>query len=104
MIDEIVVLGEVHMREGVSEAEYGQLRARMLDIVGAMKGFQSVKRFVSDDGEAINIYRFSSEDALGEWRRHPEHVKAMKRGHDEFYSGMSMQICRVIREVNFAHI
>jgi heme-degrading monooxygenase HmoA len=47
----------------------------------------------------LTVFRFSSEEALEAWRTHPEHVEAMKRGHDEFYVSGFLEVCKVIREV-----
>ena len=101
MIDEVVVIGDFRLREGANLGEYGRLRGQMLDIVTKIEGFQSAKRYIAEDGEAINVYRFASEASLEEWRTHPEHREIMKRGHEEFYDEVHLQICRVIREVNF---
>ncbi len=101
MVNEIIVLGDLTLREGVSMEEYNKLLGKMYKIVSGMSGFQSVKKFTADDGETISIYRFSSEEALEAWRTQPDHIEAMKRGHDEFYAGGHLQICKVIREVGF---
>jgi heme-degrading monooxygenase HmoA len=99
MIGEVLVVGDLKMREGVSQDDYDRLGERMYNIVSNLKGFQSVKTFKADDGEEITIFRFASEEALEAWRTHPEHVETIKRGHAEFYSSGFLQICKVIREV-----
>jgi len=104
MIDEVLVVGDLKMREGASLGEYDRLGERMYGIVSSLPGFQSVKTFKADDGEEITIFRFASEEALEAWRTHPEHVETMKRGHAEFYVSGFLQICKVIREVGpFKH-
>ena len=104
MIGEVLVVGDLKMRQGASQDEYDRLGERMYGIVRNLKGFQSVKTFKADDGEEITIFRFASEEALETWRTHPEHVETMKRGHAEFYAGGFLQICKVIREVGpFKH-
>src|SRR4249919_2517456 len=99
MIGEVLVVGDLKMREGVSQDDYDRLGERMYNIVSNLKGFQSVKTFKADDGEEITIFRFASEEALEAWRTHPGHVETIKRGHAEFYSSGFLQICKVIREV-----
>jgi heme-degrading monooxygenase HmoA len=99
MIGEVLVVGDLKMREGVSQDDYDRLGERMYNIVSNLKGFQSVKTFKADDGEEITIFRSASEEALEAWRTHPEHVETIKRGHAEFYSSGFLQICKVIREV-----
>ena len=44
------------------------------------------------------IVEFESEEALREWRIHPEHAKAKKRGIQSFFLEYKYQICSVIRE------
>ena len=104
MIGEVLVVGDLKMRQGASWDEYDRLGERMYSIVSNLKGFQSVKTFKADDGEEITIFRFASEEALEAWRAHPEHVETMRRGHAEFYASGFLQICKVIREVGpFKH-
>jgi heme-degrading monooxygenase HmoA len=97
MINEVLVVGDLKLRQGASQDEYGRLGERMYGIVSKLPGFQSVKSFKADDGEEITIFRFASEQALEAWRTHPEHVETMKRGHAEFYASGFLQICKVIR-------
>jgi len=104
MINEVLVVGDLKLRQGASQDEYDHLGERMYGIVSKLPGFQSVKSFKADDGEEITIFRFASEQALEAWRTHPEHVETMKRGHAEFYASGFLQICKVIREVGpFEH-
>lgn len=98
MVNEIIVIGGLTMHEDADMAAYNVLLGQMYKIVSSMPGFQSVKKYKADDGEIISVYRFDSEESLEAWRKHPEHVEAMKRGHSEFYSSGFLQICKVIRE------
>jgi len=104
MIGEVIVIGDLKLRDSASIDEYDALGERMYNIVSNLPGFQSVKTFKADDGEQITVFRFASEAALDAWRTHPEHVETMKRGHAEFYASGFLQICKVIREVGpFEH-
>lgn len=104
MIGEVIVIGDLKLRDGVSLSEYERLGERMYGIVSGLPGFLSVKSFKSTDGEELTVFRFASEEALEAWRNHPEHVETMKRGHAEFYASGFLQICKVIREVGpFEH-
>ena len=104
MIGEVIVVGDLRLREGADTDEYGRLGERMYSIVSGLPGFLSLKSFKAEDGEEITIFRFASEEALEAWRTHPEHVETMKRGHAEFYASGFLQICKVIREVGpFKH-
>jgi heme-degrading monooxygenase HmoA len=104
MIGEVIVVGNLNLRDNAALDEYKPLAERMYNIVSALPGFLSVKSFRADDGEEVTLFRFASEAALEAWRTHPEHVETMKRGHAEFYASGYLQICKVIREVGpFEH-
>jgi heme-degrading monooxygenase HmoA len=104
MIGEVIVVGNLKLRDDAALDEYGRLGERMYGIVSRLPGFLSVKWFKAEDGEEISVFRFASEEALEAWRTHPEHVETMKRGHAEFYASVYLQICKVIREVGpFEH-
>ncbi|WBL76364.1 antibiotic biosynthesis monooxygenase [Bradyrhizobium xenonodulans] len=104
MIDEVIVIGDLKLRDGVSLEEHDRLGGRMYEIVSRLPGFLSVKSFKAEDGEELTVFRFASEDALEAWRTHPDHIETMKRGHAEFYASGFLQICKVIREVGpFEH-
>lgn len=104
MLGEVIVIGDLKLRDGASGEEYDRLGGRMYGIVSAIPGFLSVKSFRADDGEVVTVFRFASEEALEISRTQPDHVEAMKRGHAEFYATGFLQICKVIREVGpFEH-
>jgi heme-degrading monooxygenase HmoA len=104
MIGEVIVVGDLKLREDAALDEYGRLGQRMYDIVSNLPGFLSVKSFKADDGEELTIFRFVSDEALEAWRTHPDHVETMKRGHAEFYSSGFLQVCKVVRELGpFEH-
>jgi heme-degrading monooxygenase HmoA len=104
MIGEVIVVGDLKLRDSASVDEYDRLGERMYEIVSNLPGFQSVKSFKAEDGEEITIFRFASEEALELWRTHPEHVETMRRGHAEFYTSGFLQVCKVIREIGpFKH-
>ena len=104
MIGEVIVIGDLKLRDDAPRNEYDRLGERMYGIVSRLPGFLSVKSFKAADGEELTVFRFSSEEALEAWRTHPEHVDTMKRGHAEFYASGFLQICKVIREVGpFEH-
>jgi len=99
MIGEVVVIGDLKLRDNASVEEHGREGERMYGIVSRIPGFLSVKSFKANDGEELSVFRFTSEEAREAWRTHPEHVETMKRGHAEFYASGFLQICKVIREV-----
>jgi heme-degrading monooxygenase HmoA len=104
MIGEVIVIGDLKLRDNAPVNEYDWLGERMYSIVSRLPGFLLVKSFKAADGEELSVFRFASEEALEAWRTHPEHVETMKRGHAEFYASGFLQICKVVREVGpFEH-
>ncbi|MET4445633.1 hypothetical protein ABIB75_003915 [Bradyrhizobium sp. GM2.2] len=57
MIGEVIVIGDLQLRDGASVDEHDRLGARMYDIVSRLPGFVSVKSFKADDGEELTVFR-----------------------------------------------
>ena len=47
------------------------------------------------------MVRFESEEALREWRIHPEHRKAQKKGRQAFYESYWIQVYDCVRDREF---
>jgi heme-degrading monooxygenase HmoA len=92
----IVTVFRTRLNPGAVE-EYGPMAKRMSELARTVPGYISHKGFVAEDGERVTIVEFESEEALQEWRGHPEHGKAKKRGIESFFSAYKFQICSVIR-------
>lgn len=75
--------------------EYGPVASRMSELARTMPGYISHKGFVAEDGERVTIVEFESEEALRNWKSHPEHMSAKRTGYAKFYSEFSYQICEV---------
>jgi heme-degrading monooxygenase HmoA len=91
----IVTVFRSRLRPGAQE-EYGLMAARMSALAKTIPGHISHKSFVAEDGERVTIIEFESEEALREWRIHPEHAKAKRRGVESFFSDYRFQICTVV--------
>lgn len=98
---EVVVIFKTHLRQGADVSEYGRASQRMHDLVGKIPGFISIKGYMAEDGEELDIVRFESERALEAWRNHPEHRETQRRGREEFYDHYWVQACKVFREYEF---
>lgn len=93
----IVTLFRSRLNPGAQE-EYAPMAKRMGELAQTIPGYVSHKGFVAEDGEKVTIVEFESEGALQEWRIHPEHAKAKRRGIESFFSDYKYQICSIIRE------
>ena len=72
MIGEVIVIGDLKLRDDAALNEYERLGERMYSIVSRLPGFLSVKSFKATDGEELTVFRFASEEALEAWRTHPD--------------------------------
>jgi heme-degrading monooxygenase HmoA len=92
--DGVVTVFRSRLRES-SREEYSQEAARMDELARSMPGFVDAKTFVADDGERVTIVTFSDRASHDEWRDHPEHRRAQRRGVDEFYDEWRIQVADV---------
>ncbi|URK89195.1 antibiotic biosynthesis monooxygenase (plasmid) [Rhizobium sp. RCAM05350] len=81
----IVTVFRSRLNPDVQDA-YGPIAKRMSELARTIPGYVSHQGFVAEDGERVTIVEFESEEALQQWRDHPEHSKANKRGIESFFS------------------
>ena len=93
----IVTIFRSRLNPGVLN-DYGPMAKRMSELAQIVPGYISHKGFVADDGERVTIVEFETEEALREWRIHPEHATAKRQGIASFFSEYKFQICNVIRD------
>lgn len=77
--------------------EYSAVASRMSALAQEMPGYRSHKTFTADDGERVTIVEFETMEAQRAWRENAEHVEAMRRGRESFYSEVRVQVCEVLR-------
>ena len=97
----VIVLFRARLREGVDLAEYEKTFARMLELASAMPGFVGIDGYSAPDGSELAIVRFESEEAVEEWKNHPEHVHTQQRGRAEFFASYHITVATQIREYGF---
>ena len=98
----VVVLFGNKIRGDADLDEYSRRSERMNELVKQIPGFISSKGFVADDGDAVIIVRFESEEALDSWRFQPEHVETQQRARENFYESYWVQVCTTIRDYEFS--
>lgn len=91
----IVTVFRSRLTPGIQD-EYGPMARHMSELARNIPGYISHKGFVAEDGERVTIVEFESEEALHEWKVHPEHREAKKLGFTKFFSTFKYQICSVI--------
>lgn len=91
----IVTVFRSRLKPG-QKGDYDPLAKRMSELARTIPGYISHKGFTAEDGERVTIVEFETENALQEWRKHPEHAKAKKLGIKSFFSEYRFQICNVM--------
>jgi heme-degrading monooxygenase HmoA len=91
----IVTVFRSRLKPGVQE-EYGQVAQQMSELACELPGYISHKGFVAEDGERVTIVEFENEEALQQWRIHPLHASAKRRGIESWYAEFKIQNCNVI--------
>jgi heme-degrading monooxygenase HmoA len=96
----IVVVFRSRLRSGLRD-EYVALADHLSAVARTMPGYISHKGFFAEDGERVTIVEFETEEGLRAWRRHPEHVEAIKLARQKYYTEYSVQVCTLDRESKF---
>jgi heme-degrading monooxygenase HmoA len=93
-----VVLFHIRTREDIDQVDYQRTFERMVELVSAMPGFRGIDGFAGEDGRELAVAWFDSDEALAEWKRHPEHVATQEKGRKEFFSAYEITIAEVDRQ------
>lgn len=75
----------------------------MYALASAMPGFISYKDFVAEDGEAVTIVEFDTQEHVLAWRDHPEHKLVQEWARQEVFSEYQIQVCELTRGSRFEH-
>jgi heme-degrading monooxygenase HmoA len=86
-----------HRLNPETRPEYAKLLARIVELSKTIPGYVSQKRFTADDGERVTIVEFATEEGQRAWATHPEHLEAMRLGHERLYTDFQVQVCDVRR-------
>ncbi len=92
-----VILFHARVREDVDEAEYQRAFEQMVELASTMPGFRGIEGFAGEDGRELAVVWFDSDEALAEWKWHPEHVATQERGRKEFFSAYEITVAEVNR-------
>jgi heme-degrading monooxygenase HmoA len=93
-----VVLFRTRLREDIDMAAYQATFERMFEAVSAIPGFRGIEGFSAEDGSELAVAWFDSDEALAEWKRHPDHLVAQEQGRREFYASYEITIADTDRQ------
>jgi heme-degrading monooxygenase HmoA len=98
----ILTVFRSRLNEDASE-EYKALAPKIVALAKTMPGFRSHKSYMADDGEKLSLVEFEDEQSQRNWARNAEHLAAMEKGRERFYSEYVVQVCNVVRESKFTN-
>ena len=98
----ITVAIQYRIKEG-RERDYAEIAEWIHPQVVDIDGFLSVERYqCSKDPEKwLSLSFWRDEEAVGQWRKHPNHKKAMKRGKQEIFSWYRITVSDALRDYHF---
>jgi heme-degrading monooxygenase HmoA len=90
-----------NQRRDGDDAEYGRAAERMQELAARVPGFLGIESVRAGDGLGITVSYWDSEQAIAEWRLHPEHLEVQARGREDWYSRYELRVARVERTASF---
>jgi len=84
-------------RTGGDDVAYTRTAARMEQLAQTIPGYIGIESARGPDGTGITVSYWDSEEAIAEWRDHPEHLIAKERGRAEWYEQWELRVARVER-------
>ncbi len=83
------------------DAAYGAAAQRMEELARTIPGYLGIESARSDDGVGITVSYWETEDAIAEWRGHPEHLDVQASGRDDWYEWCELRVAPVERAASF---
>jgi heme-degrading monooxygenase HmoA len=93
-----VVFFRIYLRDDIDAAAYQSTFERMLELVQVIPGFRGIDGFTGEDGSELAVAWFDSDEAITEWRRHPEHLAAQEQARREFFRSYDITIADTERQ------
>jgi heme-degrading monooxygenase HmoA len=75
---------------------YGEMAAKMVELASKQPGFLGVESAREEVG--ITVSYWTDLDAIKNWKRNIDHLKAQKSGREKWYSSFRTRIARVERD------
>jgi heme-degrading monooxygenase HmoA len=98
----IVTVFRSRLRPGVEEA-YQEVAEEMSRLAHSMDGFIDQSFYTSSDGERVTIVRFEDRERQRAWAEQPDHVRAQRRGRNEFYAWFDISVSEESYQRTFEH-
>jgi len=84
-------------QRSATDAGYGPMADRMVELASAQKGFLGVESARDTDGFGITVSYWESLEAIAAWKADAEHRVAQETGKARWYDHYELRIARVER-------
>lgn len=84
-----------NMREG-----YETMAREMEETAARQPGFLGLET-ASENGKSVTVSYWRDLDSIQQWKAHPRHMEAQKRGREEWYAAYQIRIAQVGREYQY---
>jgi heme-degrading monooxygenase HmoA len=75
---------------------YGEMAAKMVELASKQPGFLGVESAREEVG--ITVSYWTDLDAIKNWKKNIEHLKAQKSGREKWYASFKTRIAKVERD------
>lgn len=84
-----------------TDAAYGEAANRMEQLAATMPGYLGIESARSADGTGITVSYWVDEQAVADWRAHPEHLDVQAQGRADWYRWYELRVAQVDRAASF---
>lgn len=76
---------------------YADMAANMEELAKTMPGYLGIESARGEDGFGITVSYWESEEAIANWKKNADHLKAQARGRAEWYEEYQVRVAKVER-------
>ena len=80
--------------------DYEETAERMMELAEKQPGFLGIDSII-EKNKSITVTYWKSEESIQQWKEHPEHQLAQKKGREIWYDRYHIRIARIEREYIF---
>ncbi|WP_413367245.1 antibiotic biosynthesis monooxygenase family protein [Lysinibacillus sp. 3P01SB] len=77
---------------------YHTMADLMAELASKQPGFLGVESAREENGLGITVSYWDSLEAIQQWKENRSHMKAQKKGKNDWYSSYKTRICKVERD------
>jgi len=88
-------------RTAEDDEGYQEMSNRMSELATQQPGYLGIESYRNENGEGVTISYWENEEAIRNWKKNWEHLRAQRLGRKQWYASYHLQVCRVERAYAF---